>query len=290
MSAATVGGVAEWRRFFAEEIQAVGNLQTPALVGALASIPRDAFLRPGPWLVVGQADFGAVPRQTVDADPRQVHHNLSVAIDPARQLFNGAPGVVAVCIDRLGLRGGERVLHVGCALGYYSALIAHCVGPSGQVVAVEVDEDLAASARTRLAPWPQAEVRHGNGIEIAGESYDAILVNAGMTHPHTAWLDALKPGGRLIVPLTAGMPAMKNIGKGIVAMVTRKADSQDFDARVVTFVAIYSAIGIRDAALEEPLGRALASSPFPRLARLRRDAHDASPSCWLHAPGLCLSQ
>ncbi len=31
------------------------------------------------------------PRKTPDADPRHLYHNVSVAIDPARQLFNGAP-------------------------------------------------------------------------------------------------------------------------------------------------------------------------------------------------------
>ena len=38
------------RRFFAEEIQAICNLQTAALVEALATVPREQFLPPGPWL------------------------------------------------------------------------------------------------------------------------------------------------------------------------------------------------------------------------------------------------
>src|ERR1043166_6982329 len=34
-----------------------------------------------------------------------------------------------------------------------------------------------------------------------------------MTHPLEAWLDSLTPGGRLILPLTAGMPAGKGEDK-----------------------------------------------------------------------------
>lgn len=123
--------VADRRQFFAEEIQAIGNLQTGALVEALATVPREQFLPPGPWVIRSEGDVGGQPRRTSDDDPRHVYHNLSIAIDPARQLFNGGPSIVASWIDALRLRPGLRVLHIGCGLGYYSALIAHCVGPTG---------------------------------------------------------------------------------------------------------------------------------------------------------------
>jgi protein-L-isoaspartate(D-aspartate) O-methyltransferase len=114
--------------------------------------------RLGRGRIRSEADLGAPPRQTSDDDPRHVYHNLAVAIDASRQLFNGAPSLVSLCIERLALRPGQRVLHVGCGLGYYSALMAHCVGPRGRVVAVDVDTGLAAEARTKLAPLPWVEV------------------------------------------------------------------------------------------------------------------------------------
>ena len=52
------------RRFYAEEIEAISNLKTAALVEALASVPRERFLSAGPWTVRGEADFQAPPRQT----------------------------------------------------------------------------------------------------------------------------------------------------------------------------------------------------------------------------------
>jgi hypothetical protein len=39
--------LAEYRRFFAEEVETVARLQTPALVQALATVPREQFPRPG---------------------------------------------------------------------------------------------------------------------------------------------------------------------------------------------------------------------------------------------------
>jgi protein-L-isoaspartate(D-aspartate) O-methyltransferase len=281
------------RQFFAEEIQAICNLQTDALVEALASVPREQFLSPGPWVIRGEGDLGGPPRLTRDDDPRHVYHNLSIAIDPERQLFNGGPSIVASWIDALAIRPGAHVLHVGCGLGYYSALIAQCVGPTGRVVAVEVDDALSAEARTRLALWPWVEVRHGDGTETTGESFDAILVNAGMTHPHEAWLAALNPHGRLLLPLTGTMPQMGTVGKGIVVLISKSGapgDTDAFDVRVVsTMVAIYSAVRIRDVKMNELLGKALMRGPFPTIKRLRRDGHEASSSCWLHGDRFCLS-
>ena len=284
------------RRFFAEEIEAVACLRTPALVDALATVPRERFLAPGPWKVASQGDFQSGPRMpdawrsTPDADPRHVYHNISVSIDPTRQLFNGQPGLLCSWIDMLGLAPGSRVLHVGCGVGYYSALMAHIVGAEGRVVAVEVDDGLATRAATALAPWTQIDVRHGDGtLDPRVEAFDAILVNAGVTHPEPCWLDGLSKSGRMLLPLTVSIPAMGPLGKGPAVLLTKDGETNSFGARAVGFVAIYSAVGLRDETLNRQLGEAMKSGPFPPVKKLRRDAHDPSPACWLHADGFCLS-
>jgi protein-L-isoaspartate(D-aspartate) O-methyltransferase len=287
--------LAQYRRFFAEEIEAVAKLQTPGLVEALATVPRERFLRPGPWTILADADFmsGAPTRTrtTADADPRRVYHNIVVAIDPARQLFNGQPSTLTVWIDALGLAPGARVLHVGCGLGYYTAILAQAVGSSGRVVAYEVDDTLAVEARQNLAFMPWVDVRHGDASLALDETFDGILVNAGVTHPLEGWLDALAGRGRLILPLTAMMPAMgSTIGKGLVWLLT-KQHAGDVAARVMGMAAIYSAIGVRDDSLNEKLGKAMVAGPgqWQAVTRLRRDRHDPSPSCWFHSPACCLS-
>ncbi len=284
------------RRFFAEELEAVCKLRSPALVEAFATVPREQFLRPGPWQVLADGDFmagaGMQLRATPDADPARVYHNISVAIDPSRQLFNGQPGTLGVWIEALGLVPGARVLHVGSGLGYYTAVMAQCVGPAGRVVAFEVDETLATEARRNLASMPWVDVRHGNASEpLDAGSFDAILVNAGVTHPQDTWLDALAAGGRMILPLTSAMPAMgSTLGKGLVMLLTRQ-DQADLSARVLTLVAVYSAEGLRDDAMNDRLGKAMMGGPmqWQAVRRLRRDAHDVSPSCWVHGDRFCLA-
>ena len=281
------------RRFFAEELEAVCKLRSPRLIEALATVPREAFLPPGPWTVLTEMDFlGGASRTglTADANPARVNHNIAVAIDPSRQLFNGQPGTLAVWIDALELAPGARVLHVGAGLGYYSAVMAYCAGPGGRLLAIEADEALASEASRNLASMHGAEVRHGDATDLGGESFDAILVNAGVTHPLEAWLDALVPGGRMVVPITATMAPMGNIGKGLVFVMTKRPDGE-LAARVLTVVAVYSAVGIRDDSLNPYLGKALLGGPgqWASVSRLRRDQHQASSSCWLHTSRYCLA-
>jgi protein-L-isoaspartate(D-aspartate) O-methyltransferase len=274
------------RRSFAENLRGSCRVVTDALVEALAVVRREQFLPPGPWTIRGEG-LGASARLTADADPRHVVQNVSVAIDPERHLFNGAPSAVVNWIDRLALRPGARVLHVGCGLGYYSALIAHCLGPGGRTVAIEIDTGLAARARANLASFDRVEVRQGDGTAIAGESFDAILIHAGVTHPAPMWLDALAPDGRMILPLTCSIPIMGPLGKGVVVELVRTADA--FPAASVAFTMICSAIGIRDRDLNERIGLALSRNPSPSLKRMRRDPHEESLHCWLHGAHFCFS-
>src|ERR1700680_2456556 len=104
--------------------------------------------------------------------------------------------------------------HIGVGVGYYTAILAELVGATGRVTAIEYDAELAARATANLAQTPHVRVVHGDGTRIAFEPVDVIYVNAGATRPADAWLDRLKEGGRLILPLTAGAFANRDVRRG----------------------------------------------------------------------------
>jgi protein-L-isoaspartate(D-aspartate) O-methyltransferase len=137
---------------YAEELRAVSDLRSKALVDAFATVSREHFLGPGPWQIVAPVQPGRPTyRTTEDADPRHLYHNVLVAIDPDRQLNNGEPSMLALCFDALELKAGDRVIHIGCGVGYYTAILAEVVGASGHVTGIEVDAELAGRARDNLA-------------------------------------------------------------------------------------------------------------------------------------------
>jgi len=275
------------RRFYALELEAVASLRSPAVVEAFARVPREKFLGPGPWQIPSGMPWpGLGPmeyRTTPDADPVRLCHNVLVAIDAKRNINNGQPSLLASLIDALELGPGDSALHVGCGVGYYTAIIAEVVGPKGRVVGVEIDPGLAERARALLGS--AAQVIHGNGTESVGE-LDAILINAGATHPLPSWLDALKPGGRLLLPLTAAMPGMPG-GTGVVFKIQRTASG--FSARALTPISIFPCEGAREPRLEQALAGLLRSRGAMGVRSLRRDPHERQDSCVVHDELLCLS-
>ena len=287
MSAAPGLGLDDYRRFYAEEIGAVAGVHSRALIQAFATVPREHFLGPGPWKL-GSLDFGASPTpryvSTQDADPRCIYHNVLVSIDETRHLNNGQPSTLAAWLDALDIREGERVVHIGAGVGYYSAIIAQVVGPRGSVVAIEVDEELAAQARAKLAGRNTVQVVSGDGSQYDAGPADVIFVNAGVTHPCSLWLDRLKPGGRLLYPLTfdAGTG-----GKGCMLLIKR--DGESYVARCIGFVMIYSCTSLRDPELNGTLMKQIGSGKILSVQSLRRDQHEADVTCLVHAKESCLS-
>jgi protein-L-isoaspartate(D-aspartate) O-methyltransferase len=283
--------VAAARRFLAEEIRVTANIRSNRIVDALATVPRERFLPKGPWHIRGVGDAGAGSgRLTDDSDPRHVYHDVAIAVDAARNLYNGQPSLIARWLDDVGLDEGQRVIHIGCGTGYFTAIIGHVVGPHGRVDAVDVDADLAVRARISLSDQPWIAVRHDNGTGDLIERADVIVVHAGATHVLDAWLDAMADGGRLLVPLTVefrGMPA--SIGKGLMVLVTRRGEGWHVQVKSTMAVAIYSLRDVRDEKLGAALGPAMMSGALMKATRIRRDRHEPSAACVLHGPTTCLS-
>ncbi len=277
-------GLADARRRYAEELRYYAHVRFEAVVSAFASVPREAFLGPGPWSILDYDTSGYWA--TEDADPRHLYHNVLVAIDRERGLNNGQPGFWAYLLDRLEIQPGERVLHIGAGVGYYSAIQAEIVGASGRVTAIEVDPALAARARANLADRPNVEVIAGDGLAYRADRADVIIVNAGVTHPQGHWLDSLPEGGRLLLPLT-----LPEAGGGYLRVTRFEAG---FAARFISRVGIYPATNGRDPQAEERLRQAFEKAGYGTARELvnslRRDLHEEDGDCWLHAPEFCLSK
>jgi protein-L-isoaspartate(D-aspartate) O-methyltransferase len=218
-------------------------------------------------------------------DPRDVYHNVVVSLDREKDINNGQPSALGRWIDALALKTGERVYHLGCGVGYYTAIMAEVVGPSGSVVGLELQPELAERAKKNLASYSNVTVEAGDGATFDPGERDAMLVNAGVTHPRPMWLDRLREGGRLVVPFTMAMNA--RLGQGVMTKIVRERGG--YSTELVSPLAIFSGGSMRDPELEPLMLKALTTGGLLKLKSVRRDAHEPMESCVLHGKEVCLS-
>ena len=272
------------RAYYAEELRTVANLQSEALVRAFAKVPRERFLGPGPWQMLSP---GFEYWTTKDADPKHLYHNVLVAIDAERRLNNGHPSFLAFLIEQLELQAGDHVVHVGCGTGYYTAVMAEVVESIGNVTAYEIDAGLAERARGNLSYQPHVEVIAGDGGENDPGPSDAILINAGATHLRPVWLDALRLGGRLLVPLTVAEEANGPQWGRVLKVVHR---SRGLVASFISEVGIFPCSGARDPEINDKLKEAFKRGDWKSVQSLRREPHEPGDDCWFHSESFCLSK
>jgi protein-L-isoaspartate(D-aspartate) O-methyltransferase len=279
MQPSTADPIEPARHFYAEELCRVNHISSPSILRAFSTVPRERFVGPGPWMI----QTSGTQYFTESADPKNVYQDALIVLDAAKHLNNGQPSLWAFHLSLLDVRSGDHILHLGCGAGYYSAILAELTGPQGKVVAVEIDEALAARARIALEPWPQVTVSQADGAQGPFDPADVIVVSAGATHPLAAWLSALKPEGKLLFPLTSAR------GPGTMAYLTRKSTDL-FAAMLYGSVLFVDFAGARDSAVSDELARALKRDHGAGVHSLRCDAHEKDESCWLHGNGWCFSR
>lgn len=156
------------------------GIADPAVLAALAGVPREAFV--SQELISFAYDDAPLPigdGQTISQ-----------------------PYIVAFTAEALQLKRSDRVLDVGTGSGYAAAVLSRL---AREVYSVERVEGLCRSAIERLTSlgYDNVHVRCGDGTLGWPEHapFDAIAVGAVGPHPPPALLDQLVVGGRLVMPI-----------------------------------------------------------------------------------------
>ncbi|HEX8794138.1 MAG TPA: protein-L-isoaspartate(D-aspartate) O-methyltransferase [Polyangiaceae bacterium] len=197
------------------------GIRSPAVLDAFRSVPREAFVPEE------LAEFA------YDDTPLPIGERQTIS----------QPYIVALTLDELELRGGERVLDVGTGCGYAAAVTSRI---ASQVYSIERIESLATAARDRLERlgYSKVHVTCGDGSRGWPEHgpYDAIAVAAGGPKVPDALLQQLAIGGRLVMPVGAE-------DSQTLVRVTRESESEFHQEEIasVQFVPLIGEQGWREA-------------------------------------------
>ena len=175
-----------------------------AVDAAFEAIPRAGFL---PRLARGRASYDG-------------------PIGIGRGQTNSQPRTVADMLRLLDVQPGQRVLDVGAGSGWTTALLAHLVGPTGEVLGVELEPDLVRFGSENLArtdqPW--ASIRQAQKGVLGwpdAAPYDRILVSAEAHEVPTELVEQLADDGRMVAPV-GGRLCVVTLGPGREVQVRRQ--------------------------------------------------------------------
>jgi protein-L-isoaspartate(D-aspartate) O-methyltransferase len=129
------------------------------------------------------------------------------------------PSTVEQMLRLLDVRASQRVLDVGSGSGWTTALLAHLVGPGGQIVGVEIVPDLVERGRRNLAtvdrPWAVIEEAEPGVLGRPQDApFDRILVSAMSDALPPELVEQLAPGGILVIPVAGSMVRVCLDGEG----------------------------------------------------------------------------
>ncbi|TDV51957.1 methyltransferase, FxLD system [Actinophytocola oryzae] len=177
------------RQHLVDQVREQGAATDPIVLDALRTVPRHLFLP--------------------DLPPEQAYRDEAIVTkrdEGGRPISSSSqPTIMAIMLDQLAVRRGQRVLEIGAGTGFNAALLAHMVGEQGRVTSVDLDEDTVERARENLdaAGCQDVVLVTGDGSlgHADGAPYDRIIATVGVWDLAPAWRDQLAPGGRLVVPL-----------------------------------------------------------------------------------------
>jgi protein-L-isoaspartate(D-aspartate) O-methyltransferase len=214
-----------------DQLKKSGHMQDARIEAAFRSVPRHLFL----------------PGVALD----EVYRDQAIAtrsIDGQVVSSSSQPTIMAIMLEQLHLQPGHCVLEIGSGTGYNAALMAHIVGAAGQVVTIDIDEDIVEAAREHLATAGFGSVHvicadGGLGYPDAAP-YDRIILTVNAADITPAWHTQLKPSGRLLLPLVLRGP------QASIAFTPVKDHLESLSVRACGFVGLRGAFAEADTVVQ----------------------------------------
>ena len=159
-----------------------GSLKSNNIANAFINIDRKDFVL-DPTLSNVYEDY-----------PLQIGHQQTIS----------QPTTVAMMLEMLQPKDGQKILDIGSGSGWTTALLAFLVGENGSVIGLERVNSLVEFGNNNLKKYKfkNAKIIHAKDkLGIVGEKFDRILVSAAADKFPSELTEQLKVGGKLVIPV-----------------------------------------------------------------------------------------
>jgi protein-L-isoaspartate(D-aspartate) O-methyltransferase len=149
--------------------------------------------------------FIETPREVFIPDNIKRYAYLDTPLEIGQGQTISAPHMVAIMVEALDLKKGQKVLEIGAGSGYHAAIVANIIGKSGHVYTIERFSSLTEFAKNNLkkAKIINVTVEDGDGSEGLAQyaPYDRIYVTCAAPDIPQPLIDQLKDSGKLMIPV-----------------------------------------------------------------------------------------
>jgi len=159
------------------------GIEDEKVLEAFGKIPRHLF----------------VPKEELDL----AYHNIPLEVAKGQTISQ--PYTIAVMLEALELKKGDKVLEVGSCSGYNAALIAHIIGEKGFVYTTEIVPELVAISEHNLNKMKIKNIKiiatDGSLGWPENAPYDKIIITAACPKIPPPLIEQLKEKGIIVAPV-----------------------------------------------------------------------------------------
>lgn len=166
-----------------------GVLKTPEIIAAFRAIDRRNFVQP------------ETAAETYENHPLPIGEGQTIS----------QPYTVAFMLELLAPQPGMHILDIGAGSGWQTALLAHIVGESGKITAIERIPALCEFAKENIEKYEFLSMKRveffcGDAAshlppQTVSNTYDAIIAAATAKELPDLWRKAVKTSGKIIAPI-----------------------------------------------------------------------------------------
>ena len=113
--------------------------------------------------------------------------------------------MVAIMVEAIHFKKGQKILEIGAGSGYHAAIVSQIIGEKGKVYSIERIDSFVKTAKKNLfnAGIKNVEVIYGDGSQGLEKfsPYDHIYVTCAAPDVPQPLINQLKNHGSLLIPI-----------------------------------------------------------------------------------------